>query len=48
LSLFDQQDLPDNYQFFLFIDRIKNGIPSGNMQPLDDYPAFKPHFGRGF
>jgi len=41
MSLFDWQDLLDNYQFFFFIDLKKNGIPSGNMQPLDDSPPFK-------
>jgi hypothetical protein len=40
MSLFDWQDLLDNYHFFLFIDLIKNGMPSGNVQPIDDYPAF--------
>ncbi len=35
MSLFDRQDLLDNYQFFLCIDHIKNGIPSGNVQ-LDE------------
>jgi hypothetical protein len=38
MRVFDRQDLLDNYQFFLFIDLIKNGIPSGNVQPVDDYP----------
>ena len=40
MSLFNRQDLLDNHQFFLFIYLIKNGIPSGNVQP-DDHPAFK-------
>ena len=40
MSLFYWQDLLDNHPFFLIIDLIKNGIPSGNMQPLDDSPAF--------
>ena len=40
MSLFDRQDLLDNHQFFLFIDLIKNGIPLGNVEPVDDYPAF--------
>ena len=40
MSLFDWQDLLDNHQFFLFIDLIKIGIPSGNVQPVDDHPAF--------
>ena len=29
--LFDRQDLLNNHQFFLFIDLIKNSIPSGNV-----------------
>ncbi len=36
MSLFNRQDLLDNHQFFLFIYLIKNGIPSGNVQPVDD------------
>ena len=44
MSLFDRQDLMDNYQFFLFIDLIKNGISSGNMEPVDDYPTFENQF----
>ena len=44
MSLFDRQDLLDNHQLSLFIDLIKNGIPSGNVQPVDDYPAFQDQF----
>jgi hypothetical protein len=40
MSLFDRQDLLDNHQFFLFIDLIKNGIPWGNVEAVDDYPSF--------
>ena len=44
MSLFDRQDLLDNHQLFLFINLIKNGIPSGNVQPVDDDPAFQDQF----
>ena len=44
MSLFDRQYLLDNHQFFLFIYLIENSIPSGNMQPVDDDPAFQDQF----
>jgi len=44
MSLFDRQDLLDNHQLFLFIDFIENGIPSGDVKPVDDYPAFQDKF----
>ena len=44
MSLFDRQDLLDNHQLFLFIDFIENGIPSGNVKPVDDCPAFQDKF----
>jgi len=44
MSLFDRQDLLDNYQLFLFIDFIENGILSGDVKPVDDYPAFQDKF----
>jgi len=40
MSLFNRQDLLDNYPFFLFFDLIKNGIPLGNVEPVDGNPAF--------
>ena len=40
MSLFDRKDFLDYHQFLLFIDLIKNGIPSGNVEPVDDDPAF--------
>ena len=44
MSLFNWQDLLDNHQLFLFIDFIENSIPSGNVQPVDDDPAFQDQF----
>jgi len=44
MSLFDRQDLLDDHQIFLFIDIIENGIASGNVQPVDDDPAFQDQF----
>ena len=44
MGLFDRQYLLDNHQLFLFINLIKNGIPSGNVQPVDNYPAFQDQF----
>ena len=44
MSLFYRQYLLDNHQLFLFINLIKHGIPSGNVQPVDNYPAFQYQF----
>ncbi|ACL16682.1 hypothetical protein Mpal_1349 [Methanosphaerula palustris E1-9c] len=39
MSLLYRQDLQDNNQLSLFIDIIKNSIPSGEMKPVDDRTA---------
>lgn len=44
MSLFDRQYLLDNHQLFLFVYLIKNGILSGDVQPVDNYPAFQDQF----
>ena len=44
MSLFNREDLLDNHQLFLFINLLKNGIPSGDVQPVDDDPAFQDQF----
>jgi len=44
MSLVDRQDFLNNHQFFFFVDLVKHGITSGNVKPVDDYPAFQDKF----
>ncbi len=44
MSMFDRKDLLYNHQLFLCIDLIENGIPSGDVKPVDDDPASQDQF----
>ena len=36
MSLPDRENLLDTHPFFLGIDHVKRGVPSGTMKPADD------------